>query len=433
MSLIANSTALAHLWRDAHRSRSELESTITERLKKVLIAAASVPHYRELMWQAGYDPLRDFGGLADLSILPATIKEDLKAAPESFLQEGVSEHRQAYFSDKTSGSTGIPLTVYRSPTERAVQISKWLRVLILNGYRPHHKVLSYTSPRRLSEGRTALQRFGLFRRLAVDFSLSPKDCTDALLAYQPDLVYGLPTSFLLVAEELERRRIKPPPLRMLVAGGEVIDAQMRHRFRQAFGVPVTETYGTVEMGVMAYQLSERNGLNLIEDCTFFEFLDEEGNPAPPGQPARVVVTDLFGQLMPLIRYELGDLAIYSLRENNKGETVRVIDRILGRQDDIFHLSDGSSLTRLDFYDIQAGYQDLQQVRITQHTADSFLVEVVANQDYFCSIKEELMQKLRTLRPLPLKFDIRLVESIPPDPNGKRRLMVSEVSSSKRIA
>lgn len=430
MSMVTSTFALVRLLSDARRSPAELGATITEKLKKVLVAAADVPRHRNVMRQAGYDPRRDFGGLSDLSIMPVMSKADLRRTPDAFLQVDASGHLHTSFSDRTSGSTGMPLTVYRSSRERDIQVAKWLRVLFLGGYRPTDKVLSFTSPGRLAEGRSVLQRFGLLRRKAVDYTLPPEALADELLQYRPDVVYGVRTSLLMVAEELERRGIKAPPIKLLVAGGEVIDAQTRQRCRDVFGVEITETYGTVEMGVMAYQRQGQDGLSLIEDCTLFEFLDEEGNPAKPGQLARIVVTDLHGSLMPFIRYDQGDLATYSLRQNAAGETVRVIDRIIGRQDDIAHLPDGRFLTYLDFYDLRYGYGGLRHIRVTQHSPLFFLVEVVAAPDYFQSIREDLAHRLRKLSTIPVEFEIRLVERIDPDPSGKMRMLVSKLGGSE---
>lgn len=428
MSLISSTTSFSRLLLDSRRSQSELAATVAARLKKVLLAAASVPHYREQMQKAGYDPQRDFTGPQDLAILAVTRKTDIKSSPESFVQAEASDQLERYFSDRTSGSTGMPLTVHRAPAERVVQIAKWLRVLMLSGYRPTDKVLSYTSPGRLAEGRSLLQRFGLLRRSAVDYTLAPETLADALIQYRPDVVYGVRTSLLMVAEALERRDVTLPPVKLLVAGGEVIDAQTRNRCRQVFGAEITETYGTVEMGVMAYQRRGRSGLSLIEDCTLFEFLDEQGNPALPGQLARIVVTDLHGGLMPFIRYDQGDLVTYSLRQNAHGESVRVIDRVVGRQDDVAPLSDGRLLTYLDFYEIMDVYPGVERFRIRQQTTDCFLVELVTNPDYFRVIQGELSAKLRALSLSPLFFDVQLVSRINPDPSGKMRMLVSDVSN-----
>lgn len=418
--------ALLMLLRDARRSQTALAPGIHAKLNKLLMAAASVPHYRDQMRQAGYEPARDFSGPEDLSILAITHKSDIKASPLNFVQAGESAQLERYFSDRTSGSTGMPLTVYRALREREVQIAKWLRVLILNGYRPTDKVLSFTSPGRLTEGRSVLQRFGLFQRKAIDYTLPTETLTDEVLQYRPDVVYGVRTSLLMVAEELERRGIQMPPSKLLVAGGEVIDAQTRQQCRRVFGTDITETYGTVEMGVMAYQQRDQNGLSLIEDCTLFEFLDEQGNPAKPGQLARIVVTDLHGGLMPFIRYDQGDLATYSLKQNAHGETVRVIHRIIGRQDDIAHLPNGRFLTYLDFYEIMDIYPGVERFRIRHQAPDRFLIELVVSPDYYSTIQRPLLTKLQALSPLPLRFEIRLVERIDPDPSGKMRMLVSEV-------
>lgn len=427
MSVITSTASIVRLLFDARCSRSELEATITARLKNVMVAAASVPHYQEQMRKASYDPRRDYTGPGDLALLAVTLKADIKISPESFVQAQEADRLERYFSDRTSGSTGMPLTVYRSPRERDIQIAKWLRVLFLSGYRPTDKVLSFTSPGRLAEGRSVLQRFGLLRRKAVDYTLPPEALADELLQYRPDVVYGVRTSLLMVAEELERRGIKAPPIKLLVAGGEVIDAQTRQRCREVFGADITETYGTVEMGVMAYQRQGQDGLSLIEDCTLFEFLDEEGNPAKPGQLARIVVTDLHGGLMPFIRYDQGDLATYSVRQNAHGETVRVIDRIIGRQDDIAHLADGRFLTYLDFYEAMDVYPGVERFRIRQQAPDRFLIELVAGLDYYRTIQGELLTKLQALSPLPLRFDMQLVQRIDPDPSGKMRMLVSEIN------
>ena len=141
----------------------------------------------------------------------------------------------------------------------------------------------------------------------------------------------------------------------------------------------------------------------------------------------MVVTDLYGGLMPFIRYDQGDLAIYSLKQNRHGETVRVIDRIIGRQDDVAPLPDGRFLTYLDFYEIMDVFSGIERFRIRQRASDVFLVELVAATDYYRAIQKELLVKLQALSVLPVLFDVQIVERIDPDPSGKRRILISEVS------
>jgi phenylacetate-CoA ligase len=424
---MTTATALFRLLLQTRYQAPKREQLVNERIRRVLIAAMTVPHYGAQMRKAGYDPRRDYRGPQDLSLFAITNKANLKADPLAFVQESEAGRRSAFFSDRTSGSTGMPLIVYRAPNERAVQVAKWLRVLVQNGYRPTDKVFSFTSPSRLTEGRSVLQHFGFFRRLAMDYTLPTAKLVDALLAYAPQVIYGVRTSLVLAAEELLRRGLTAPPVKLLVAGGEVVDAHARELCRRAFGTDISETYGTVEMGVMAYQDHDRLGHKLIEDCTYFEFLDEKNRPVGPGQLGRVVVTDLHGGLMPFVRYDQGDLAVYSLQRNKWGETVRMIDRIVGRQDELARLPDGSFLTYLDFYELMDVYPGVERFRVRQQTPNEFVVDLVANPDYFRGLERELRSRLSALSPLPLHFDIRLVDKIAPDAGGKLRMLVSEVN------
>jgi phenylacetate-CoA ligase len=106
-----------------------------------------------------------------------------------------------------------------------------------------------------------------------------------------------------MAMEMYRRGIRAEGLKLLRVGAEIIHENNRQLYRKQFGVEAIENYGSIEMGVVAYETQEHDGLHLCEDLTYFEFLDENGKPVRPAQVGRVVVTDLTATLMPLIRYD----------------------------------------------------------------------------------------------------------------------------------
>ena len=421
-----NLRALYQVMRDAKRPRSALGKLIYERLKPVLVSAyRHVPYYRELMQSAGYNPVKDYKGPGDLSFFPITTKEDLKRQNvASLVRAGTDLSR--YFSDATSGSTGIPFRVYRAPYERSLQIAKWLRVLFLNGYSVRDKVMSLTSPARMGEGRSILQKFGIFPRLPVNYQLSPATWVDTLLAYKPDVIYGPRSGLDLMAIELKERGITAERIKLLIPAGETIYKGTRSAFRQHFGVELTEFYGSVEMGTMAHETPARDGMHLFEDLTYFEFVDGDGNPAPPGQPARIVVTDLMGKLMPFIRFDQGDLGVYKELEDPNGKVVRRLQRILGREDDLILLPDGSRRIFNRFMNIMDEYPRVRQFRVVQKSLDLFHVLAVADEAYLKSIHTDLTIRLKRDWPPQVHFEVIPVERIEPDPSGKTRSFISEV-------
>ena len=420
--------AFLQVMHDGRLSRSKLEELVRRRLRKVLASAyLHVPYYRETMRGVGYDPLRDYCGPEDLARLPVTTKQVVKAGGvAAFAKEGTD--LSGCYRDATSGSTGIPLVVYRDSYERAVQIAKWLRALFINGYSVRDKVMSISSPIRLPDGGTAVQRFGPLKRLAVDYLLPPEKMVDLFLDYRPTVLYGNRTHIDLMALELRRRGIQPTGVKLVLGAAEVIRAASRQLCRQVFGTELLEVYGAVEMGMMAHETQAHDGLHLCEDLTYFEFLDEQGEPVPPGKPGRVVVTDLIGDAMPLIRYDLGDLAVFERSESTDGSRQRRITRIIGRDDDHAPLPDGTRRPYHDFYEILHHYEEIVQFRVVQKTRALFHILVVADPSYLLHIENGLMQQLQAAFPTTVRFEIIAVDRIEPDPSGKLRQLVSEVES-----
>jgi phenylacetate-CoA ligase len=131
--MLNNALAFRQVMSDANLPPSRLKRKVHERLRTVLISAyLHVPYYREMMQRAGYDPIKKYRGPEDLSGLQITNRGILKqAGSRAFVKQGTDLSRCA--GDMTSGSTGIPLRVYRAPYERALQMAKWLRVLFMTG------------------------------------------------------------------------------------------------------------------------------------------------------------------------------------------------------------------------------------------------------------------------------------------------------------
>jgi len=428
--MLRNGFALMQVMRDAKRPRPQLEQLVRRRLKTVFASAYQhVPYYRQRMQEVGYDPIAGYSGPEDLKKLPVVRKAELKERGlREFIKEGEFENLHGYFSDSTCGSTGIPFTVYRYPHERAIQIAKWLRVLFLNGYSVRDRVMSFTSRSRLEEGRSVLQKLGIFRRCPVDNTRPPEKLADMLMDYHPDVVYGARSTIELVALELERRAAKPDFVKLLMVGGDTIYESTRQLCREQYGIELTEMYGSVEMGVMAYQLPGQKGMHLAEDLTYFEFLDGDGNAAAPGEKARIVVTDLTGKLMPFIRYDHGDQGIYREEEGPTGSRKLYLERVVGREDDYLLLPDGTKRTFDEFYEAMLGYQQIRQFRVVQKKVNFFQLYVAADPQYLESIRDALTARLQQSFARGLDFEIVRVDRLEADPNGKIRMFISEVAS-----
>jgi phenylacetate-CoA ligase len=421
-------SAMGQVLRDQRYSPEGVQKIAHTRLRDVLISAFDhTTYYREAMRAVGYDPRYDFRGPEDLTHLPILTKKILKETPtRALIRESDWDHLDSYFCDVTSGTTGLPLVIYRDRYSRGLQIAKWLRVLFNNGYRPTQRVLSFATQGQLPVQRSAIQKLGLFRREAIGYELDPDSALDAIQAYRPHVLYGGPSAFDFLFDAMEQRQERLTGVRLIIMTGEMIRERTRARCGLLAGVDVTESYGTVEMGVMAYQTPKREGLQLNEDLTHFEFVDDNGAPAKPGDVCRIIVTDLSAKLMPFIRYEQGDRVVFSESINESGERQRYIQRIIGRDNDYAILGDGTRRHFVPYYEALDVFTELKRFRIVQLEPDLFDILMVADKDYFDGIKSELFARLQRLCGDRPQYRLRLVDEIPSDPSGKIRMLISNV-------
>jgi phenylacetate-CoA ligase len=115
-----------------------------------------------------------------------------------------------------------------------------------------------------------------------------------------------------------------------------------------------------------FPVTSRQDLN---DLVHFEFLDADGRPVSAGQPGRVIVTDLPIRLMPFIRYEHGDWAVFEYRSLPSGQAVRVITEVIGRDSDLAILPGGIVRPFNTFDIIMMAYHGISQYRFVQRTQD----------------------------------------------------------------
>ncbi len=114
-----------------------------------------------------------------------------------------------------------------------------------------------------------------------------------------------------------------------VTGGAYLPAL--RSFYAARGLTVLQSYGTAELGCIAYESEAREGL-IVEEGALVEILRPgTGDPVPDGEVGEVVVTLLDGP-DPLIRFATGDLSAVLPGASPCGRTNMRIRGWMGRAD-----------------------------------------------------------------------------------------------------
>ncbi|PRY38835.1 class I adenylate-forming enzyme family protein [Umezawaea tangerina] len=164
-------------------------------------------------------------------------------------ERAATDHRLVQFS---SGSTGLPKVIGRTPGSLAAEVERFTRIDRMPTAGERVLLLSSTAH---SFGLVAGLLHSLAAGVAAVFTprLSAKDVLATAERHDVHAIFGTPFHY----ELLTTTRSVPvlPSLRAAVSGGELMPAGVAEAFRERFGVGLGESYGTTETGVIAMDVS----------------------------------------------------------------------------------------------------------------------------------------------------------------------------------
>jgi phenylacetate-CoA ligase len=125
-------------------------------------------------------------------------------------------------------------------------------------------------------------------------------------------------------------------VRLGIIGGEVRSEAARRALGEPFGgIQIREQYGTAEVGIIASECEVGGGMHLSDDHVVEVIDPATGKHVAEGASGELVVSDVWRQAMPIIRYRTGDLtAGLNLEPCPCGRTAPRMQRIIGRVSDI---------------------------------------------------------------------------------------------------
>jgi phenylacetate-CoA ligase len=158
----------------------------------------------------------------------------------------------------------------------------------------------------------------------------------AIAALKPAGYIGTPSFLKIILEKAEELGIALPSLAKASVGGEAFPPSLRD-WMLARGVAAYQSYGTADLGLIAYETSAREGLVLDEGVIVEIVRPGTGDPVPEpkaGDAAEVgeVVVTTLNPSYPLIRFGTGDLSAVLPGTCPTGRTNTRIKGWMGRAD-----------------------------------------------------------------------------------------------------
>lgn len=375
--------------------------------------------YKKRFDEAGFNP-DTFKDLDDILKIPILEKSEYREFVNSRFEKNPEIYTK-YYKDGTSGTTGEPLKIYRTWNERAYMLAKYLRTLFLNGYRPRDITFGLPSPHRITGSDSILQKFGFLRRESVAYTEPVEKMVNGYINSGAELLYANRSQLIQMAEYIIKEKITVKKPGLINCSGEVLDTGSRNIIESVFGKDrLFEVYGAVEFNNLAFQIVGEKFLHFNHDTNLIELEDENGNIN--FHKGRSVITDFHIFSFPLIRYRLNDYI-----EMEKRNGLKVITKIIGREDDCVTTEDGRKISFHPFYEVMERRTAVQKFRFVQESFKVINADIVLkNGVKRKAFKEELIRDLRGEVDKDMIYNIRFVEKIPDDPGGKQRILSSKV-------
>jgi phenylacetate-CoA ligase len=141
---------------------------------------------------------------------------------------------------------------------------------------------------------------------------------------------GTPSFLRIALERAGEMGLALPALRKASVGGEAFPPALRDWLRER-GIEAYQSYGTADVGLVAYETEAREGLVLDEGVIVEIVRPGSGEPVPEGEVGEVVVTTLNPDY-PLVRFGTGDLSAILKGRCPTGRTQTRIKGWMGRAD-----------------------------------------------------------------------------------------------------
>ena len=392
-------------------------------------AYATVPYYRDLFEREKITP-RDIGSWRDYAALPMLTKALIR-------ERGIEAFRSAAFprsrleETTTSGSTGAPLRFLREPEYEEWRMAGSWRGWRWGNWRPGDKIAwvwrEYWSP----DSRTRLaKRINWWitrRRLynVLEMSCASMDAWfDDLRRFKPRFVHGYPSALTRLAGHLAEKRVEINGIHAVFTNGEMLHDHQRTLIQHAFQTKVHNVYGSAEVHPIAAEC-RLGALHLSTDL----IVPELENGGQGSDLRQVVLTPLHAYGMPLLRYEVGDLAQTIANNCSCGLPFPVLNGLVGRAADLFPLSHGRVVHGQILLAYMSGLPDIDRFQFRQTSQDRLHLYVVKGPGFGFQSARELDRIGKTMTgELNIPVQIEFVDQIPLTGAGKFRSTVCEVKT-----
>ena len=382
---------------------------------------------------------------SDLQTLPVTSKKLFRRyATEEYVNNSLPSY--GYQWSETSGSTGEP---FKFPLNRGYYFFKkyhcgdiecvWYKIvgkprnadpyvdrfLLWKGFsfRAISKKFRFADIRTVNRPRGAH-----FLHIPVsEIRENPLKAIKKLREFRPDVLSGRATTLIELSRRIQEYNESSFHIPFMTSVGEMTTLSQRKHLEAFFGGEVYERYGLEELGDIAIECNQHNGLHIHEESQIVEILGYEDSPLPPGVRGRIIITSLTNYSVPFIRYDTGDIGEIFSEKCYCGVSARRL-KIYGRLGAFLELG----RKRYQFPEFAAIVTEFSEMilrsQIAKISEDTLELRIIPTHLLSNADRQKIRDAFKkTLGVVP---DIKIVSEIPIIESGKTQFLIDETTAPK---
>ncbi len=416
--------ALEDLRRHEELTQEEIDAMRVVALHRTLISAISkLPHYRRIP--------RSFPVARSLEVLqqhfPIICKEALLEKRDE-LYPNAGKPRPWHSTGKTSGTTGTPLSVFRSPKSVLMENAFLRRHWEWGGYRSGMRRATLRGEMVVPLDRK-VPPFWFRNRYNNQLLISSRhlkdDCADAIIdeleRFSPVMLQAYPSTAFALAQLMAQRnrRLSIP---VVFTASEPLYPHQRELIAERLRSRVMDMYGMAERVALATEC-EFGALHVNPDYSHVELVDSDGQPTR--DVGYVVGTTFHNQAMPLVRYRLSDRTRWLSGKCPCGRPFPMIEPVTGKMEDRISGSNGAFVSPSVLTFAFKGVQNIRKSQVAQVAPERWEIRLVPAPAFGPDDRHKLVDNIHKLVDPGVNVEVVLRDEIPSTAAGKFRWVVNE--------
>lgn len=365
--------------------------------------------------------------LESLKTFPILTKKIIKNQTDFIL----TQPKEKLLKNGSSGSTGEQTIVYWSKKEQTINRATQLLWWQWGKYTLGDKLIQTG----INPKRRGLKKYKdiFFRTKYIQaFSHNKPEIIKILSDLNKNHEYtlaGYASSLYVISQIAIENKIEIQ-IKTAISWGDKLFDHYKKTIFEAFNCKVYETYGSAE-GLMIGAQKDLDYLYLMATNVLVEILDDEGNEVEDGEIGHVVVTNLNGFAMPLIRYKIGDLAIKLPRKDypkNRELNLPIFQKIIGRDTDIVKTPLGNFMVVHSFTGIFEHIPEINQFCVIQNDLSGIEINYIKGPNFSPEILSTISSQILNQLNEPFHINFNEVLEIKPSNSGKPQLIISNLEN-----